>query len=381
MKRALGVGMVATFAACSFPKPADVVGDDDPPMDALSDGDGTADMGPDAPRPDAPANFACVGTGGLFEFCYDRAMPPIDRMLVGGLLDTDTDPRCDPGYSNVCVVIGNDVMVPATVTIAANGSRPLIIVATGNLEIQGELDLLSLLGGTPAAGANPGACMPPMMPQGSGGGAGGSFGHPGGTGGPRQGALPAQPGPASPSPHAMIRGGCPGGTGLGSGGEREGGGGNGGGAVHLLAGTELKVLGLVHAGGAGGDSCGSFPNCGGGGGGSGGFIGLDAPVISIQGGRLIATGGAGAEGTGLAGNGNVGENSPASGAAARGGAGGSSTSGDGGDGGATMAGTNGLNGSNQAGGGGGGGGAGAIATRGTVSLMGAAIARPAPVGI
>src|SRR5262249_29629712 len=140
---------------------------------------------------------------------------------------------------------------------------------------------------------------------GAGGGAGGSLGTRGGDGGtgdtnnngPPVGTAKGGVAGVVQLPPTMLRGGCPGGDGGTADASHRGPGGNGGGAVYLIAGSAIHIIGDVFASGAGGMSTPGTVSAeeGGGGGGTGGMIGLDAPSIDIPG-RVVANGGAGAGG-------------------------------------------------------------------------------------
>jgi hypothetical protein len=105
----------------------------------------------------------------------------------------------------------------------------------------------------------------------------------------------------------MIHGGCAGGKGgagmmAGTGAL----GGDGGGAIYLIAGVRIDVVGSIEASGAGGRSCGGNSD-GGGGGGSGGLIGLDAPLVMLSDTAVvIANGGGGGAGCNTKSGGTVG---------------------------------------------------------------------------
>lgn len=335
-----------------------VAGLDDPlPWDGGGGGDGN---GGDDARSDGPMSALCHGTG-IVQLCFDA--PPMGAtMLPGGTLDTDTSPLCSTnvvsGATTACVIAGDTVSLAAGLTLAATGSKPLIIVARNQITITGTLDVATHRFGPRGAGAAIGPCNAAGSPSGGGGGAGGSFGGLGGDGGaPNQtmaGSVPAAP--------TTLRGGC---SGRSSGGV----GGDGGGATYLIAGVQIEVVGAINASGAGAEKADSGIR-GGGGGGSGGMIGLDAPAVQI-GGIVFANGGGGSGGSDAGSEGDDGWD-PAGGAGGIGGAG-SGTSGDGGTGasGTTLTGVAGGAGTaGVSGGGGGGGGAGVVKLYGTRSGSG-----------
>lgn len=224
-----------------------------------------------------------------------------DVTLPNGDLNTDTSSLCAaPPYvaagSPYCIVRGLAITVPAESTVRAVGSRPLVLVAEGSLEVHGAIDVSSAHAGfVPAvrgAGAHSGTCQEFSRaaqdnPMGGGGGAGASFAGRGGGGGDGNtdqtgsrsdgGLTDAVP---LPRPQA-LQGGCRGQDGGGSNGHPNGGapgaGGDGGGALYLASKLVVVITGKVLANGAGGGGGGA--QAGGGGGGSGGFIVLDAPDI------------------------------------------------------------------------------------------------------
>lgn len=306
---------------------------------------------PDAP-PDAPP---CYG-GGLVTIC--PAAPVVEPLAISAntTIDTDTSPLCieytDAGEGAYCVVVGTTVTIESGRRLRAIGTRPLVIVATTALIVDGTVDVAR------GAGANPPACGEPTAATGAQGGAGGSWQGRGGRGANAVSGSGPFAAPATATP--VFRGGCPGGRGAGG---SPGSGGSGGGAMYLIA-PAITINGTLDASGGGGGR--GMNEAGGGGGGSGGFIGLDAPSITVAAeARIFANGGGGGEGGTRRRNGVAGQ-SPSGPSAARGGTGGAPHGGNGGDGsaGATIDGENGRPGGNcngnDAAGGGGGGGAGFI---------------------
>lgn len=301
------------------------------------------------------------------------AMLPIDPTIE---VDTDSMTMCDQHNDkkgNYCVIAGKGFTLPDVQSIRGYGSKPLVLLSTTTIVLQGTVDVSSNNNIGPknkGANANPSACTAGTAAQGSSGGYGGSFGGKGGAG---EGISPDAGGIAAPLLADLptpLRGGCPGGNG-GNGG---GAGGDGGGAVAIVAGTEITVTGKINASGAGGHG-GPQGKTGGGGGGSGGMIVLDAPPSStVQGtGTLYANGGGGGEGGSGPSNssaGNDGQVSADPTSPAAGGQGGS----EGGNGGPGSAGTT-LGGANAAGqslgnggGGAGGGGAGFVHAPGVTNI-------------
>jgi hypothetical protein len=262
--------------------------------------------------PDGGGVPECWGTD--INVCV-RPAATMPRTLAGTL---DTGSMCDFVEDELCVVAGTDVTIG---NLRATGPRPLVVVASGKLVVAGTLDAASHRGSTngPGVGAANAMCVlgaaPSYAPSGTGtgggggGGAGGTFLHAGGAGGPSvASALVGMPGSALA---ATFRAGCQGQNGgIKNGSTLVAPGGNGGGAVYLIAGSELEVMGVINASGAAGDGgkCVCAPTTsatdlqnaesyGGAGGGSGGAIVLEAPAIAIkQDSFVFADGGGGGQG-------------------------------------------------------------------------------------
>lgn len=327
----------------------------------------------DAPGPDAQL---CYGQG-LAPVCLTSA--PMGARTLDVAIDTDAMGTCSDviaqvGGPELCVIAATQITVSASVTVT--GSRPLMLLATETITVDGVLDVSSRR--SPArvgAGANFTACGAGTAPlnttNGAGGGAGGTFGAAGATGGDgapagvvvnNNGVAPAV------LPVTFVRGGCKAQDGGDSGTAQGGLGGASGGAVYLFAGTMIDVTGNIFASGAGAGA--SALRAGGGGGGAGGLIGLEAPTINVSG-ILAANGANGSGGSGSTAGGGAGTDGattlfstqPAgtAGGATGGGAGGRGATGAvaasiGGTGSTAVAGTA---------GGGGGGGPGVIYVKGT----------------
>ena len=377
---------VATFVtACGFSSST---------TPSSPDGIVPVDSAVDTPNPDARL---CFGSG-MGMVCLTAA--PTQPLTLGSA-DFDTGAgSCTEVVSiagtPICVLAGTTVALPAETTFRARGSRPLLVIASTTISIDGTLSVASQRGLPPGAGVATAGCAAAAPGEndggGGGGGAGGSFASAGGTGG--AGDLNSSHGgsdgsslggePVAGAPPSIIRAGCRGGNGGSAGvGGTIGAGGDGGGAIYLSAGTSITVAGSVRATGAGGG--GSTAQHGGGGGGSGGFAGFDAPQITITG-SVSANGGGGGEGGGLgtqvgvAGtDGDLGPTRARGGRAATG-DGGANDGGNGGSGGAgAMPDPRGESGqSDNGGGGGGGGGVGYVYVKGALS-GGGAISPPAAV--
>jgi len=209
-----------------------------------------------------------------------QTVPP----LLGGMTAT----VINPGAEEIVVFAFGHIIVPPNTTLVVQGARPLILLASETIEVDGDI-LVSPMTRTP------GGCHAGIAGGNSvGGGGGGGFGEGGGPGGPLQNTTAAGGGGPSGMPTLIpLRGGCPGGTGATTMGTTPGGAGLGGGALQLSTAGTLTVVGQIAAPGNGG--AGNAMNGGGaGGGGSGGAILLEGRTISvISAAALCANGGAG----------------------------------------------------------------------------------------
>lgn len=305
--------------------------------------DGAVDGANDSIQTDA---LACFGTG-LYTLCPQVVTP--GTIVLPTLIDTDASPLCGAytGTSDsLCVIAATTLLVSTGAVVAATGSRPLVLIGTENVDIDGTLDVASHRAGRTGPGATGNACMAGTAPMDKLGGPGGSFGGTGGAGG---GPVPSGAGVTGV---ASLRGGCAGSDGSGG---TQGTGGAGGGAVYVMAGASVIIEGTVNASGAGGG--GALDTAGGGGGGSGGMIVLDAPLVTLAASSSVfANGGGGGEAAGNSNSGNPGADPASALTRASGGAGGAGA-GDGGSGsaGSDLTGVAGLRGGSAEGGGGGGG--------------------------
>jgi hypothetical protein len=244
----------------------------------------------------------CFGPAG-WQVCL--AATPQGPLTLPSQINTDTSSACaDPaaasfdGQPSACIVVATSIDVPVTTT--AVGSRPLVVLATGMLTIEGMLDVSSHSGMPAGAGATSSGCAAAATQaerdsNGGGGGAGGSFATVGGGGGAGNSASAAggAPAPVVTAP-TQLTGGCRGQVGGEGSNNAKGTPGEAGGAVYVVAGVSLVIHGVVDASGAGG--AGGATAAGGGGGGAGGMIVLSAPSISAAGASLLANGGGGASG-------------------------------------------------------------------------------------
>jgi hypothetical protein len=255
-----------------------------------------------------------------------------------GLLSGSTTVRLDDqrviakGGVMVDVVPVGKLELSASLTV--QGSWPLVIVAAGDVTIDGALTI------DPGdAGARPicdgGAQVGVDSTEGGGGGGGGSFRGNGGGGGSGSGGAVAggSGGAASALPTTLV-GGCSGAHG-GAGDNFPGGvGGFGGGVILIATPTTISIgsAGGIAVNGLGG-AVGGNDKAGGGGGGAGGLIVLEASSIDNAG-FVVANGGGGAEGENQAGAANPGSSGGDSSMVASGGSGATGDGGNGGNGGA-----------------------------------------------
>jgi hypothetical protein len=298
--------------------------------------------------------------------------------------------------SEVCVLRAAAFRVNEGAMLRVTGSRPLVVMATDEVRIDGTLDV-SGGGVEPGPGGGAGGFWTAEAsgwggqgPHGGGygghegtfddgGGGGGSFcgaGASGGRGGSADGGFG---GTTEDAAYVLepLMGGSGGGRGRGSVSSfsmNAGAGGGGGGALQISSPSRIRVRGRILAGGGGGGGGQSMGGTGtnwgsAGGGGSGGAILLEAPEVMFDGAsELNAAGGGGGASAGTNGGGPAGQNGQdAARARAHGGVDlGGSYAARGGDGSAVddLAALPGeSNGSSAGNGGGGGGGAGCILVR------------------
>ncbi len=294
---------------------------------------------------------------------YNRAPRTFSDLVI----DTTTGSTlCEGDFglnAPYCAMTGTSITIPAGVRVSAIGTRPLVLVASGSIDLEGILDVSSHRApseviGAAADDARCTATSGSNDANGGAGGAGGSFQFSGGAGGATGTTAAAQPGQAPTA--AELHGGCPGAIGGSYLNAAAGVVGHAGGAVYLVAGESI-VLGpssSLLSDGEGGGKAGI--GGGGGGGGAGGMIVLDAPTMTLAAGAVVFAEGGGGGGGGDPG-GNAGDGSEV--IATPGAAGGSAAAPAGGGGSGSLAGTGGAGQSGPisptmaTGGGGGGGGA------------------------
>ena len=227
---------------------------------------------------------------------------------------SDARVQSQVGGPELCVLRGSDITVPAGATVRVVGPRPLVLLATGTVRIEGTLDV-SARGETPGPGGgsggtalSPGGDGPSpgrdgsMVDRSEGGGGGGGLCGAGGSGGSGHSAAGGGGGAALGASFDLSP--LTGGSGGGRGGADPaviGRGGAGGGGLQISARGAVEIVGTILAGGGGGDGAGSLA-CGvnagaGGGGGSGGPVLIEAPTVTYGPSATIITGGGGGGGS------------------------------------------------------------------------------------
>jgi hypothetical protein len=264
---------------------------------------GDAGRDVDATDVDAqPDARACFGSPlGMFQTCLDAPLDP--PRALAGVLDTTNDTSCRQVVQStgtpVCVIASEQITIANALLV--RGARPLVLISGDTIQIDAPVDASSTTGRSAAGATSLSICGNAGnggdSATGGAGGAGGTFAFVGGTpmGG---GGVIATAHAAEPvTPLLDVRGGCQGANGgisTTAGGPRSRGG-FGGGALYLIAATSIAIGpdASINASGSGG--LGGPVRGGGGGGGSGGMIGLDAPMITVDG-QLFARGGGGGSG-------------------------------------------------------------------------------------
>lgn len=330
-----------------------------------------APLGTEPGMPDAPGDVGMVDAPMMALSCHGSfkmvciGIVPAPTLDVGGsallAINTDTSSQClapaaGSTVTSGCILAAANIYINGT--IRATGSKPLILIATTQISVNGGalIDVASRVaeqgagGRTSCSGGGPG---------GNAGGSGGSFGTRGGIGGSSGGSTSGTPGGVTALQNLV--GGCPGvaGGGLVA---NHGAAGLGGGAVLVIS-PSINMNGKINASGGGGGG-GVLVDGGGGGGGSGGVIVFDTANLTFNGGsHLFAQGGGGGEGASLTTAGAAGATASAVNTAALGGRNTNNDGGDGGDGAVSSDASSGGSGDDS--GGGGGGGAGHIYTTDT----------------
>jgi hypothetical protein len=281
--------LLVVTTACGFPMPADVGDDAMPDADAELPQDTT------------------VCYGAFVRVCF--LAPPSEPVTLTADTDIDTDASsiCDKHNDQMdhyCVIAGAGFSLIDNSIITAHGSKPLVLLSTNTMTLEGAVDVSSKHNGPAGAGASSATtCANSNIIEaiGTSGGYGGSFGGRGAEGEQVIGTdeFRGFPAPAIGFP-LSLRGGCPGGAGaMGNGVAGRGLGGvagAGGGAVALVA-TTITIDGAINASGAGGRGGPTIARSGGGGGGSGGMVVLDSKSnFGTIRAKVFANGGGGGQG-------------------------------------------------------------------------------------
>lgn len=221
-------------------------------------------------------------------------------------------------------------------TVEVRGDRPLVVVASGEILIEGVLDGSAnrgrpgpggFTGGNGPQGGSDGENQSTFLDSGGGGAGFGTAGAKGGDSPCGMMCTSAIGGDAGgvygDPPQTWLHGGSGGGRGASQcSGDRVGGG--GGGAIQLYSASSITVsvtggIAVNGGGGAGGEPC-PMTATAGSGGGSGGSIFLQAPIVTTLG-LLTANGGGGGGGANGSGDGSPGQDGQFSTSAAAGGPG------------------------------------------------------------
>jgi hypothetical protein len=344
LHRRLSMAALALLGACSFDPSPLAPGPGNPGDGAPSPGDAGApgDADPSAPdaddRPSIPRDVAHVPENAWL--ASDRDVVWSDDVTIDTSSLTITGPGAagtpdltfvssphaphDPPGPELALLYLADWTVEQDVTVRVTGSRPLVVISSGDIELRGVIDagarrVVSGPGGF-AAGLGPGAGqlgvhLPDFLDPGGGGAGHATQGARGGQGCAADcttgTVAPGGPGGASygDAVVSVLTGGSGGGQG-GSGGAdacAPGGGGAGGGAVQLYATGRITVTASggisVGGGGGGGGFAIGCSDSGGGGGGSGGVVYLQAERIDLAGVLAANGGGGGSDGGSINGDG------------------------------------------------------------------------------
>ncbi|MBC7977340.1 MAG: hypothetical protein H7138_20375 [Myxococcales bacterium] len=133
------------------------------------------DAGLDGAVIDGKPEPVCVGT--FVRVCIDP--PQAALTLSTQRIDTATSSRCIPYTAmpviDACVIAGAQITIPAGNAVTAVGRRPLILVSTRGIVVEGTLDVSSRGGSNAQTGAaaDTGPCATDFMNppvNGSGGG-------------------------------------------------------------------------------------------------------------------------------------------------------------------------------------------------------------------
>jgi hypothetical protein len=212
---------------------------------------------------------------------------------------------------DVAVWSVGDLTIDSGVTLEVVGARPLVVVASGDVAVNGVFAVYGDRkrpgpgGAAPASGTGKGGNGAKAAGTDASGGGGAGHATNGGAGGAQGAVAGGTPGPIANADGALLVGGAGGGHGGGFPGTctdpTRGKGGFGGGALQISAVGKITIAGtgvIDAGGGAGLGGCKSAgPDdivTGGGGGGAGGIVVLESPSgIELKSGAEIAAGGGG----------------------------------------------------------------------------------------
>jgi hypothetical protein len=398
---------VACFAlaGCGFkPGHASAIGDGPSSIDDAND----SGVGSDGPMGaflalHVPPASSTTGTAGIT--ITTNLTIDSDALTIGGAAPpsgvTFDHVSQVPSGPELAVLHVSTFTIATAVTARVIGTRPLVVIASDTIAIDGVLDAGALLhqsgagGGLPASGDRPGVQGAHDQTYCDAGGGGGGQATAGGTGGGATGTGNVSGetcnatggvagGVVGDNAITVLAGGSGGGPGRGGASGNVdacvASGGAGGGAVQLSSATAVAIAGEVSVGGGGGrggvgtDNTNCTNRGSGGGGGSAGSIVLQAPSIIVSAGAYVVAHGGGGGGGATVGTDGLdgGDGATAAGAA---GLGAASYGSDGGAGGSGTAPSDGAtNTVGDGNGGGAGGAAGRIAiyrpSSGTTMLLG-----------
>lgn len=257
---------------------------------------------------------ACViSASNVGDDYWDTASTHDLSIRGGGVIRVNTDTcrfasidgvvATQAGGPEVCVVRMRALTVENSATLSVRGARPLVVLASGDVVIDGAFDVSARMdeagpgggrGGLVAleerdgVGPSPGMAGEHVDPYDDGGGGGGAFFGAGGHGGLGGEALGGNGGAALGAPSLEpLHGGSGGGRGRGEVIDtttNAGLGGAGAGAIQISSLTRITLNGRIFAAGGGGEGgkrvLGGDSNYGSGaGGGSGGGVLLEAPEV------------------------------------------------------------------------------------------------------
>ena len=165
------------------------------------------------------------------------ATSPPNAMLSCAPMTTASTP-------NVCAIFATSIKIEKGITLAATGTKPFVLIATDDIDVEGMLDVASHAGGVTGPGPVPAACgHNSMTPQGETGAEGGSYGTKGASGGGDEDDDTVGA-PGDTIGLAALTAGCAGAVG-----------GNGGGAGGAGGGAVLVSAPMLTIGSSGPDRC------------------------------------------------------------------------------------------------------------------------------